>query len=324
MWSAGQTITESTLPMYEVITIGSSLVDSFIKSPSFQLVKNESGTLLCQLYGEKIEVDEYSIHSGGGANNTSVGFARMGFRTGIVTEIGKDVLSEILLENLRKEFVSTNLVIREKNEVTGGSIILLGEDGGRTVMVHRGASAMIDPSDIPNDHISRAKWVHLSSISGRYETLAHLFSLLKSSKTKYSWNPGKRELALLRSGQLSVSTLSAEILFVNREEWESIEMLQDEIVANVPNIVVTDGKQGGVVYRKGEIAQPFMAQSVSSVDDTGAGDAFAVGYVSAFLKNLDSDICCKWGIANAASVVQYIGAQQGLLTIDQIKSHNGI
>lgn len=310
--------------MYDVITIGSSLVDSFIQSSFFQLIKNDSGTLLCQLYGEKIEVDSYSIHSGGGANNTAVGFARMGFRTGIVTEIGKDVLSEMLVENLRKEFVSTNLVIREKNEVTGGSIILLGEDGGRTVMVHRGASALIDPSDIPNEHISRAKWVHLSSISGRLETLTHLFSLLENAKTRYSWNPGKKELELVRLGKLPISTLNPQILFVNKEEWESIDKLHEDILGQVPSIVVTDGKQGGFVYRRGERVQQFTAQPVVSVDDTGAGDAFAVGYVSAFLKNRDPDICCQWAIANSSSVVQYVGAQQGLLTIDQIKSHNSI
>jgi len=135
--------------MYDLITIGSALIDIFIRSKQFILRPTSKGTLICQLYGEKIDVDSFLIATGGGGSNAAVGFARAGFNVATVTETGKDTLADLLLSEFHKECVATNYVAQERREETGGSVIMLGEDGGRTVMVHRGASSLLDPHDIP-------------------------------------------------------------------------------------------------------------------------------------------------------------------------------
>ncbi|MCB9813302.1 MAG: carbohydrate kinase family protein [Pseudomonadales bacterium] len=308
--------------MYDVITIGSSLIDSFIKSKNFDFSNSENNVQICFSYGSKIDVEEYLLRTGGGGSNTAVGFSRMGYRTGIITEIGRDTFAKIILDDLKKEYVSTNLVISEKQEKTGGSIILVGKDGGRTVMVHRGASAMLDPEDIPKETISRADWIHLSSISGRLNTLKYIFSVLKLANKKISWNPGKKELTLINENKLIFSDIPCELLFVNYEEWKLVEKYHQEIFANVKQIIVTNGKKGGKVYVEGQINTEFISGEVESLDDTGAGDAFAVGYVTAYLKKKNIEECCQWGKRNAVSVIQQVGAKPGLLTIDQIKVHN--
>ncbi len=309
--------------MYDIISIGSSIIDSFIKAKAFKLQKSEDGILLCQAYGDKIDVDEYLIRTGGGGSNTAVGFARMGFKTGVVTETGKDSFSDYILGELRKEIVSTNLVISEKNEKTGGAIILLGEDGGRTIMVHRGASAQLDPKDIPAAHMSRSKWVHLSSISGQIKTLKFIFEVIRDSNTKLSWNPGNKELELLVEEKIDPAKIPVDILFINRQEWEKIKNVQQKILGKVQQVIITNGSRGGEVYYGAKPHTKFFSGQVKSVDDTGAGDAFVVGYVTAHIKGRSIIECCAWGKKNAESVIKSVGSKPGLLTIAQIDSHNG-
>jgi len=57
----------------------------------------------------------------------------------------------------------------------------------------------------------------------------------------------------------------------------------------------------------------YQSPLVTSIDDTGAGDAFAVGFVAAHLAGKEVVEAARWGSLNAAQVVQFIGAKRGLL-----------
>jgi sugar/nucleoside kinase (ribokinase family) len=307
--------------MHDFITIGSALVDIFVKSDQFQLKKSENGVLLCENIGEKIEIDEFAVCTGGAAGNTAVGFARVGFSTAIVSETGIDNWSKLIIEDLHQEKVSTNLLIEEKKEQTGGSVILVGSSGGRTAMVHRGASSMLDQADIPIAHIGRAKRVHLSSLAGRLEALEAVFSAVargggrsgsSPNSPQLSWNPGKAELELLVSNRLRIGKIPCQVFLVNQEEWQTLGFMQQEIINKVEHVVITNGSQGGEVYFRRQHF-PFVSRQVDSVDDTGAGDAFCVGYVSAVHLGKKPEEAVVWGVKNALSVIKYIGAKKGLL-----------
>lgn len=299
--------------MFDVITIGSSLIDIFVKSDDFELKKMDQGVMICQTLGEKVEVDEFVMRTGGGGSNTAVGFARMGFNTAIITETGKDDWADIVVSELHKEVINTSLVIRNKKEQTGGAVILVSNHGGRTVLVYRGAASQLDPHDIPEKYFTYTKWVHLSSIAGRLQTLKKIFSLVgQKQHPQFSWNPGKQELALLSEGKLSLDEVHLEVLFVNEEEWGQLESLHSRLKSNVQQIVVTNGSKGGRVYHQDDWHE-FQADNIESLDDTGAGDAFAVGYVSAVLYDQDLETAIDWGKQNAVSVIQNVGAKPGLL-----------
>lgn len=306
--------------MQDIITIGSSLIDIFIKSPHFQIEHAESGTKLCQLYGEKLEVDSFEVKTGGGASNTAVGFARAGYTVACVTETGKDTFSGVLLDEFHNEFVSTRHVVQEKKEQTGGSVILVGTDGGRTVMVHRGASSLLDPHDIPTAALQRAKWVHLSSIAGRKATLETIGAAMQESQGYLSWNPGRAELELLKSGEVAVAQLQCKILFMNETEWQSVAALHTELRSQVGEIVVTNGGEAGKILIGTDDADTltFTPQASAAVDETGAGDGFAVGYVCGRLDGHEPEEALQWGLRNAGSVIKYYGAKQGLLTQAQL------
>lgn len=308
--------------MYDFISIGSSLVDMFIHSDRFD-VKQLKGENIFSIKGDKVEIESFVVKIGGGAANTSVGLSRLGFKTALISEIGKDDFAEVIVKNLQKENVDTHMVVKEKQERTGGSIILVGGGGNRTALVHRGAASMLDPYDIPPFWISKSRWIHLSSIAGRLQTLKKIFELVKiNPDLKLSWNPGKSELALIAEGKIKVEDMSCLILFLNEKEWETVKKQQKQLIEEIPQIVITKGSEGGEIYIHGKKELKFYGAQAKSIDDTGAGDAFATGYIAGQFLNMHPKTSVEWGVRNAGSVIRYFGAQTGLLERSRIEGDN--
>ncbi|MBT4124553.1 MAG: carbohydrate kinase family protein [Candidatus Pacebacteria bacterium] len=305
--------------MHDFISIGSSLVDMFIHSDKFK-VDDLDGENRFVLQGDKVDIESFVVRIGGGGANTATGFTRLGFDAAVISETGKDDFANVIFRNLQKNRVDTSLIIKEKREITGGSVILVSGNGRRTVMVHRGAASMLDSFDISPYRLTKARWVHLSSISGRLETLKRIFELVKvNPELKLSWNPGSKELALLADGKINIEEIPCLILFLNAKEWELVRKQQKQLIKEIPQIVVTKGAEGGEVYIHGEKSLKFFGAKSKSVDDTGAGDAFATGYVAGQYLNLPPKTSVEWGVRNAGSVIRYFGAQTGLLGRDRIK-----
>ena len=79
--------------------------------------------------------------------------------------------------------------------------------------------------------------------------------------------------------------------------------------------LLLDGKRGAsvVVNRRWLKMDGFP---VTSIDDTGAGDAFGSGFVAALIHGKDVNEAIDWGRKQAANVVKFIGAKKGLMTAD--------
>jgi sugar/nucleoside kinase (ribokinase family) len=293
-----------------IITIGSALVDIFIRSEHFS--KDTHGVVRVGEVGGKFDVSSFILKTGGGAGNVATGFARLGFDSAVISETGQDELARMVMEDLEKEKVDTSLMIHEKKEETGGSVILVLADGSRAALVHRGASSLLDPKDIDIKELSHANWVHISSLSGRLDTLKHVFSVLKFHGVKTSWNPGSSDLKLIKEGKLEVEDICAQVLILNKQEWEMIDGHQTKLKKCIKQIVVTDSVRGGKVFLENGQKIDYKAKETKSVDNTGAGDAFAVGYVASILRGDSIERATYCGAKNSASVVKHFGAKQGL------------
>jgi len=301
---------------YDVITIGSTLIDIFIESSEFSVKKTPDGLMLCELLGDKIKVDKFTMTSGGGASNTAVGFSRQGFETAVISEMGKDTLSELALKDFQKENITSAYITQEKREETGMSVILVAPDGRRTVMVNRGAASMLEKKDVNWRLVKQSKWVHLSNISGQKDLFEKLFRIAEGDfDPGLSWNPGKDDIKLLINYQLSIPKNTIDILFVNSEEWDLLEPVQVALKDRIRQIVITNGREGGLVLTNGEKPFKFVADKVKAVEETGAGDAFVVGFVSGHLRGETTEDACKLAKENAASVVQQVGSKKGLLFV---------
>ena len=84
-------------------------------------------------------------------------------------------------------------------------------------------------------------------------------------------------------------------------------------------VMVTDGVKGAYVYSKDyAYFMPIYPDIASPYERTGAGDAFASTITAALALGKTIEEAMLWGPINSMSVVQKIGAQEGLLTKEKL------
>lgn len=312
---------------YDVITIGSAVLDIFMRSDKFQVVKSDDisgGIALCGVYGGKMEIEEVTIVSGGGATNTAVSLARKDLKVAVIAEMGNDPQSLLVHRDLEDAQVDTRFLVQEQNETTAVSVVLIAEDGGRSIMVHRGAAAMLTKHDIPLSDLE-TRWLHISSLGGNIHLLKTLLDWAKSKGIRVSLNPGMKEIE--QKDKLLPLLSSVEILFLNREEaralwgidyrddslWKSHQTLPGAYIT-----ILTDGARGGKVMIGNKVSFFEGVKVKKVVDTTGAGDAFASGVVAGVMYGKTYEQAIEWGIKNATAVLHHVGAKKGLLTLGEI------
>lgn len=311
---------------YDVICVGSVLLDIYLKSGAFEKETGVRGEpVMCIEYGGKTEANEVEVTSGGGGSNNAVAFARKGFTTALIAEMGTDLVAATIKEELRREGVDLSMLVEEANEETGISSILVAPDGGRSVAVYRGASKMLTKEDVRWDEV-RAGWLYLSSLGGEMALLEGLIGHAKAKGIKIVVNPGAGELEKIGAWGGEFLFEGTEVLLLNREEAEKLYAvtLTDELWASEwrprggKYVVITDGRNGGRVYYENQkyVYEPTV---VAAVEETGAGDAFGSGLTAALMLGKPIEVAVEWGKKQAASVVSYMGAKRGLLTREQIE-----
>lgn len=303
--------------MFDTISVGSATLDLFMKSKQFSLVPNvfDGDEGLCLHYGSKLDVDDFFMQSGGGATNTAVGFARLGLRAAVIAEIGKDAAGMVVKQELETAGVDLQFLVQEKSEQTGVSALLIAAEGGRSVVTARGAARMLTPEDIPYAQLM-CNWMHLSSI-GNLDVVRTLAIHNQRHRQRFSWNPGGAELAWMESGELHPTEVAPTVFCVNAEEMQRLVNAGYERETLGEVVIVTDGSRGGQYFADGKWTS-YAPSPVAALQETGAGDAFITGVAAAFLHDRLVDEAVAWGVANAASVVQHMGAKTGLLRREQL------
>lgn len=310
---------------FDVICVGSATLDIFVKSPEFKVIpssQSETGVVLCETYGAKIEVNELQMLSGGGATNAAVSFARKGFKAGVICEIGKDLQAGAVLADLQYEHVDTTFVVQEQEEHTAMSVVLVSEEGGRSIVTYRGASKMLEVTDIPWERLN-CRWMYISSLGGRVDLLEALIHHAKEKNILVAVNPGGGEL--LHGERLRDAWNLTEVLILNMEELcellhlpydQQEEALKQAETLGARHVVITAGKQGAYVMTEGK---KYFCPSVVEhpKETTGAGDAFGSGFVCGLALGWPVIRSMQLAAANAASVVQHVGAKKGLLRLEE-------
>jgi len=117
----------------------------------------------------------------------------------------------------------------------------------------------------------------------------------------------------------------SEYFFCNKEEAQKIletdegdlKTLLKKVHELGPKIVfITDGREGAYAYdSESDKAYhiPAYPDQTHTVDRTGAGDSFSSTVTIALTQGKSVEEALSWGPANSCSVIQYIGAREGLL-----------
>lgn len=267
--------------------------------------------------GAKITVDSVRFATGGGATNAAVTFARQGIDSSFIGKLGNDIAAHGVLEELDNEHVDTGRVIYNDTLGTQYSTVLLADNGERTILVYRGAANSHTPQDYENVDFEGFDWLYVSSFAGAMDALDVIFDRAKSAGVKIAFNPGEAELS--DPDKLRGLLESVDVLVMNKEEaakiveGESSEELARHGTHYVPVIVVSDGPNGVVATDGKTVITAGMYEDVPVIDRTGAGDAFGSGFLAYFSQGHSLKDSIVFASANSTSVVQKIGAKEGIL-----------
>jgi ribokinase len=300
--------------MYDIITIGSATTDIFVKTEN-EIRKHNHHTDVCYHLGDKLLIKDIFIATGGGGTNTAVAFSRLGLRTGFIGAIGDDANGQIVLDELRKEKVDFLGNIKKGN--TGLSIILAGKED-RVVLAYKGVNNYLDLKDI-NMGLTHTKWLYVSSmLDESFDTVKKLVNKLKNENTKLALNIS---MYLAKQGYEKLSPIlkQTDIFILNKEEAQVLTHKKDysDMFSSISNyvkgiIVITDGSNSVHAFDSKKRFS-HKVRKIHPVDNTGAGDAFASGFVYGIIKQKGIEKALDYGCVEATAKLKAIGAKTNLL-----------
>lgn len=315
---------------YDVITVGSATIDVFAHTDPTQAeeLNLHNAKEIAYPLGAKILIKELNFFTGGGGTNTAVSFSRLGLKTAYFGRLGADTNGDIILKNLQDEHADY-LGIRKG--ISGYSVILDSVHDDRTIFTFKGCNDELNVTAA--DYLKLdCSWFYFSSMMGKsHDTLERLASYAQKKGIKTAYNPS---LYIARKGASYSKKIlaSAEVLVLNKEEAQALMKSQsdniyellDKCSAYGPKIVViTDGKNGCNCYNAREqMYYSLRPQPVKIVETTGAGDAFASGFVAGLIKGSNTETALKIGMLNAESLISGLGAKTKLMDA-RIFAHAG-
>ena len=301
-----------------LVDLLSHVPDSFLKKRGIQknimhLVSlDQQQELLNGLTTEQIEVE---FAAGGSGANTMIGIAQLGGNSAFSGKIGRDEHGQLYREKLEDMGVMDCLA--EGEGATGSSLILVSEDGRRTMNTYLGMSRELQNPDIDPDVIETSKYLYLTGYL--WDTESQKKSVLNALD-----EAKKREIkvALSLSDPFCVTRHKddfikllkgyASMVFCNQEE--AFTLLDTEITQQALEILsewtetvaLTLGANGALISYHGQTYY-IDPLPIKVEDTTGAGDAFAAGFLYGMTNEMSPLDSGRIGATLAGAVIEQTG-----------------
>ncbi len=303
--------------------------------------------------GRKTEATAVSSHLGGGAANTAVALARLGFDTEIMARIGIDQRGGQVIAALEEAGVGTGRIVEDDMHPTGASAMVASHDRNASTFTFRGANTQLHQDDLTAD-MFKVDLLHICALSNASaEIFPDLIFRGRAAGASISANIGIRQLAS-RGREILDLLPEIDVFFFNRAEAEAFmpvfapQFLKEKPIADkragelvLTNggfdttltalframrdvtdsvIVMTDGHCGAYVFEK-SVVRYFPAVPAEVAGTAGAGDAFASTFSAYLTEGQPIEAAAYAAALNAASVISHVDTQTGLLDVAGLKTH---
>ncbi len=219
----------------KILTIGGATTDTFVVCEEISRLnfdsEHEKRSFLLFEEGHKVPVDDLNFQTGGGATNSAVSFARLGFEVSTFFKVGNDHAAEFILKRLKESGINTSHVIESAHEITGSSFIIPCQGGDRVVLAYRGANARIAKEEIPLEALKNCENLYITSLSGQSShLLVSITRLAKEHGAFIANNPGTSQLAI-GSYDIYEALPHIDIFILNSQEACTfmLSMIQQDI-----------------------------------------------------------------------------------------------
>tara|TARA_B100001559_G_scaffold309324_1_gene303422 strand:+ start:2458 stop:3456 length:999 start_codon:yes stop_codon:yes gene_type:complete len=301
-----------------LIDLLSHIPDSFLKKNGIEksimhlISIEEQQRLLRGLSADKLSVESAS---GGSGANSMIGIAQLGGRTAFSGKIGRDEHGKIYREKLEDLGVSARL--GEGDGSTGSSLILVSDDGCRTMNTYLGMGQELQVPDIDPEVIKVSKYLYLTGYlwdtESQKKAVRAALDEAKRVETKVALSLSD-PFCVKRHKEDFKSLLQgyASMVFSNQEE--AFTLLETDVTQEAVDImskwtetvVLTLGANGAIISHLGQTyyIDPFP---IRVEDTTGAGDAFAAGFLFGMTHEFSPLDSGRIGAVLAGAVIEQTG-----------------
>ena len=262
-------------------------------------------------------IEHTGLYSGGCANNTALTLSRLSVAVEIVTAVGNDEFGDFLVRNLERTGVGTQYVQRIPGAHTAVSIVLVTKDGERSFLHHRGAYSSLREEHFPQALLEKARVLHiggallLKDLDG--PPMAKLLGRARAAGAQTTLDVTFDRFGAGRT-LLAPCFPLLDVLLANEREAAAItgRATPEDCAAFLLDqgcraTVIKMGEKGCLLATGGQRVH-LPAFSVPVVDSTGAGDAFAAGFLAGLVNGRTLEDCARLGCAAGACCVSHPGA----------------
>ena len=256
---------------------------------------------------------------GGSAANVAAWLAHQGVRTTYVGRVGDDALGRESVTALVDRGVTT-YVSTDAERATGTCVVLVQPGGERSMLPDSGANATLTPDHLPREPFRPGAHLHLAGYTllneGCREAGLAALALAREVGMTVSVDPSSAApLAAVGAARFLAWTAGVDLLLPNRDEAAVLAGTSDprqaaqQLADSYREVVVKLGADGALWHGGFITASAPAERGVEVVDTTGAGDAFAAGFLATWLLHPEPESALAAGNRLAARAVTSVGAR---------------
>ena len=313
-------------PSFDLIGVGNPIMDLLAQVPESFLTTHDTGDkggmvlvddqdiiqLIAQLGGTGL-----AIAPGGSAANTTLGATRLGLRTTYLGKIGGDITAK----DYRDNFLAAGGDISRFKHATlpnGRCLSLVTPDGQRTLRTHLGAAMTLSPDEVTRADFVGARHAHIEGYLMFNPALGEkVVATARAAGCTLSIDLASFEVAnVARDWLMGQIKQGVAVIFANEDEiralfqdtTSSYDSLAKKLASYGGIAAVKMGKDGAWIAHGSQLHRIAPVPAAHVVDTTGAGDAWAAGFLSGYLRGLSLPAAGAMGSLLGSETVQHLGA----------------
>ena len=256
---------------------------------------------------------------GGSAANVAAWLAAQAVPTSYIGRVGGDAFGRESVDVLTDAGIGVWVSVDE-NQPTGTCIVLVEPGGERSMLPDGGANATLLPADVPPTAFRPGGHLHLSGYTllstGSREAGLTALSLATAAGMTVSVDPASAALLeAVGADRFLEWTRGVDVLLANAQEAailtgaDAPHLSASRLAENYREVVVKVGRDGALWHQGFISASAPAHHGVEVVDTTGAGDAFAAGFLASWLVHPEPETALAAGNRLAARAVGQVGGR---------------